>query len=198
MKIIDQWLSALYEIYWFIGRIIYSKRMHIGKNAKIRWGGAVKAGQHIWIGRDFFIGKHFLLAVYPKDGHSRPIGRLKIGNRVCAQERVRISCIKSVVIEDDVLMGSNILITDNDHGMNPVSRLSYMEQASTSSPVHIGKGCWIGEQTVILAGSNIGEKCIIGANSVVKGNVPSYSVAVGSPAKVIKRWDFEKGAWVKN
>lgn len=39
MKIFDQWLSALYEIYWFIGRIIYSKRMHIGKNAKIRWGG---------------------------------------------------------------------------------------------------------------------------------------------------------------
>lgn len=44
MKIFDQWLSALYEIYWFIGRIIYSKRMHIGKNAKIRWGGGSKGG----------------------------------------------------------------------------------------------------------------------------------------------------------
>ena len=49
----------------------------------------------------------------------------------------------------------------------------------------------------ILAGANIGEKCIIGTNAVVTGNIPDYSIAVGIPACVIKTYNMETGQWEK-
>jgi acetyltransferase-like isoleucine patch superfamily enzyme len=61
-------------------------------------------------------------------------------------------------------------------------------------PVRIGNGSWLGYGSVILPGADIGEHVVIGANSVVTGVIPSFSVAVGSPAKVIKR--FVDNAWI--
>lgn len=185
-------MKLLYRIYWSITWIIYGSRVSIGRHGKFRTGGSVKRGRNICIGNDFFIGKDFLLATYPKNGK---YGKLKIGDNVVAQERVRISAAESVVIGDNVLMGSDILITDNNHGMDAGSEQSYMQQEVSTKPVKIGDGCWIGEKCSVLAGSTIGEKCIIGANSVVTGEIPAYTIAVGTPAKPIKRWNFESGQW---
>jgi acetyltransferase-like isoleucine patch superfamily enzyme len=60
-------------------------------------------------------------------------------------------------------------------------------------PVTIGDGSWIGYGSVVLPGASIGDHVVIGANSVVTGEIPSYSVAVGSPAKVIRR--YVDGEW---
>lgn len=57
--------------------------------------------------------------------------------------------------------------------------------------VTIEDGCWIGQRCCIMPGTNIGKHSIIGTNSVVTKNIPPYSIAVGSPAKVVKTWDFE-------
>ena len=60
-------------------------------------------------------------------------------------------------------------------------------------------GCdsiWIGEHVVIMSGVDIGEMSIIGANSVVTKSIPPRSIAVGAPAKVIRKWDDSKGGWV--
>jgi acetyltransferase-like isoleucine patch superfamily enzyme len=54
-----------------------------------------------------------------------------------------------------------------------------------SSPVRVGAGTWIGERVAVLRGANIGRCCIIGANSVVRGEIPDYSIAVGAPARVV-------------
>jgi len=62
--------------------------------------------------------------------------------------------------------------------------------------VVIGDNVWIGEFVSILAGAIIGEGCIIGSNSVVTKEIPPYSIAVGCPAKVIKRYDFEEKKWI--
>lgn len=183
-------------IYWSIGRLFYGvfKGIKLGKRSRLVLGGSVKGGRYIEIGDDFFIGKNFLLATY-KEGDSEP--KLMIGNNVCAQQNVRISCMNSVIIEDDVLMASTILITDNNHGINPSLDISYKEQKNTTEPVRIGKGTWIGEQSIVLSGSNIGEKCVIGANSVVTGQIDDYSMAVGNPARVIKKWNFLTNEWEK-
>lgn len=61
----------------------------------------------------------------------------------------------------------------------------------------IGRESHIGANSVVVAGVEIGERCQIGAGSVVTKNIPPYSVAVGNPARVIKRYDPEKQAWVK-
>ncbi len=62
--------------------------------------------------------------------------------------------------------------------------------------VVIGNGSWIGEHVCII-GASIGRHCVIGANSVVTRDIPDYSVAVGSPAIVIKKYDFNLNKWIK-
>ncbi|MHA1711254.1 MAG: DapH/DapD/GlmU-related protein, partial [Candidatus Freyarchaeota archaeon] len=63
--------------------------------------------------------------------------------------------------------------------------------------VIIGDGAWIGIGACILSGVQIGKGSVIGANSVVTHNIPSYSVAAGSPARVIKRYDFSSKRWLR-
>lgn len=199
-------MGMLENIYWFISRmiyrfisrVVYGNVLNVGKNGKFRMGGSLKnPGGGICIGDDFFIGKDFLLAVYPVDSNRKKYGKLQIGERVAAQERVRISAAEWIVIGNDVLMASDILITDNNHGMDAGSEKSYMCQNLKTGPVKIGNGCWIGEKCTVLPGSTIGEKSIIGANSVVTGSIPAYSIAAGVPAKVLKRWNFDAGQWEK-
>ncbi len=100
-----------------------------------------------------------------------------------------------VRIGDYVLMASHILITAENHGMDPNSDLYYIEQPLEGRTVLIGDGCWIGEKVIILPGVTIGEKSIIGAGSVVTKDIPPYSIAVGNPARVIKRWNITRKCW---
>ena len=102
-----------------------------------------------------------------------------------------------VIIHDGVLMASNILISSESHGVNLEDDKYYMDQPLICKSVEIGEGCWIGEKATILGGVKIGAKCVIGANSVVTHDVPDYSIAVGNPARVIKKWNFEKHEWKK-
>lgn len=64
------------------------------------------------------------------------------------------------------------------------------------SPIKINSGAWIGENVCII-GANIGKNSVIGSNSVVTKDIPDFCIAVGSPAKVIKRYSFEKQEWLK-
>lgn len=101
----------------------------------------------------------------------------------------------TIKIGNDVLFASNVLITSENHGINPEVSQPYMDQQLSGSDVFIGDGCWIGEKVCILSGVSIGEKSVIGAGSVVTKSIPSYSIAVGNPAKVIKKYNFESHSW---
>lgn len=183
-------------IYKMITKLLYGRKINGAKNALFSFcfgipSQFVKNPKQIYIGKNFFIGKDFLLAVYSENGV------IEIGNDVSCQQRVRISAVESVCIGDDVLMASDVFITDNNHGMNVSDSVSYQNQRTISSPVTIGDGCWIGEKCIILPGVNIGKKSIIGAGSVVTKSIPDFSMAVGNPARVIKKWDFNTMCWEK-
>jgi acetyltransferase-like isoleucine patch superfamily enzyme len=60
-----------------------------------------------------------------------------------------------------------------------------MHNPVVTEPIHIGRGTWVAERVAVLKGARIGRCCIIGANSVVKGEIPDFSIAVGAPAKVV-------------
>ena len=100
------------------------------------------------------------------------------------------------VIGNEVLMASNILISSENHSTNPESDTPYMDQPLKASPVHIGDGTWLGERVMVMSGVSIGIKCVIGGGSVVTRDIPDYCIAVGSPARVVKAYDFDKHEWV--
>ena len=153
-------------------------------------------------GDRFVLGPGAVFAVYPTyEGIDNPVKTgegegIVIGNDVSANRNLTIYCADSVTIGDGVMMGSGILITDNDHGIDPTLP-NFRNQPLITKKVKIGDGCWIGERASILGGVEIGEHCIIAAGAVVTKSIPPYSIAGGVPAKVIKRWNFETKTWEK-
>lgn len=128
--------------------------------------------------------------------------KLILGKNCKLGDNVHIVANEKVVIGDNCLMASKIFISDTNHGdyselttasspdLAPDDRPLYMK------PVSIGNNVWIGENVCILLGVRIGDGSIIGANSVVIHDLPDQCIAVGSPAKVIKRYDSGQKSWV--
>lgn len=102
---------------------------------------------------------------------------------------------ENIVIEDGVLMASNILLSSENHSINPESSKYYMDQKLTCSPIRIGEGTWVGENCKILSGVEIGKKCVIGAGSVVTKSIPDFCIVAGSPAVIIKKYNFDQHKW---
>ena len=117
---------------------------------------------------------------------------VKIGDRCLIGKGSGIVGHFEIVIGDDVWTGHNVYITDQNHGYEDVTR-PISKQSMPERSVTIGDGSWLGYGAVVLPGATIGKHVVVGANSVVSGVIPDYCVAVGSPAKVIKRWDAELG-----
>lgn len=110
-----------------------------------------------------------------------------------------ISSVNEVIFEKDVLTGPHVFVSDHNHEYRniklPVSKQGIMSQMD--SKVIVGEGSWLGTNVVVVGKVRIGKHCVIGANSVVTKDIPDYSVAAGIPAKVIKRYDFEKEEWMR-
>lgn len=119
---------------------------------------------------------------------------VRIGDRCLIGRGSGIVGHLAIDIGNDVWTGHHVYITDQNHGFEDVS-LPISRQSMPERPVTIGDGSWLGHGTVVLPGSTIGRHVVVGANSVVNGELPDYSVAVGSPARVIRRY-VEGEGWV--
>ncbi len=142
--------------------------------------------QFIEIGSETMIGPHVALSAGMVPGQecvSRPV--VRIGDRCLIGRGSGIVGHFSIDIGDDVWTGHHVYITDQNHGYENVD-LPISQQSMPEKPVRIGSGSWLGHGTVVLPGADIGEHVVIGANSVVTGVIPSFSVAVGAPARVVK------------
>lgn len=116
---------------------------------------------------------------------------LVIGDNVQINDACHIAAISSVVIGNNVLIASQVYISDHDHGsINYEELLKHpSDRELVFSSVKIEDDVWIGEKVVILKGVTIGRGTVIGAGALVTKNIPAYSVAVGTPAKVIKSFN---------
>jgi acetyltransferase-like isoleucine patch superfamily enzyme len=140
----------------------------------------------IEIGADTMIGPHVALSAGMVPGQeclSQPV--VRIGDRCLIGRGSGIVGHFSIDIGDDVWTGHHVYITDQNHGYENID-LPISQQSMPEKPVRIGSGSWLGHGTVVLPGADIGEHVVIGANSVVTGVIPSFSVAVGAPARVVK------------
>lgn len=114
----------------------------------------------------------------------QPEPALKIGDGVILRGHVVISCAESVTIEDNVAIGGFSTIVDSDHVHRNVEH-SVVWNPTVSEPIFIGEGTWIGDRVTILRGARIGRRCVIGAGTVVRGEIPDHSIAVGAPARIV-------------
>jgi len=122
--------------------------------------------------------------------------KLTIGNGCYLGHSFHCAAIDDMVIGEKVLIADKVFLSDNTHGFQNVS-IPYMENPiEVKGKVSIGDGSWIGENVCIL-GAKVGSHCIIGANSVVTSDIPDYSIAVGIPARVVKKFDHGQQKWVK-
>ena len=101
-----------------------------------------------------------------------------------------------VDIGRDVVLGQHVSVQGLIHGYEDVTQDPNL-QPLMLRPVKVGDYTHLGTNSTIMAGVTIGERCQIGAGSVVTKDIPPYSVAVGNPARVVKRYDFEKKEWVR-
>jgi lipopolysaccharide O-acetyltransferase len=129
-------------------------------------------------------------------------GCIEFGRNVQLNDFVHIGALEQVRIGSDVLIASRVFITDHDHGCYAGGQdesdpsVAPAVRPIHARPVFIEDNVWIGENVSILPGSRIGMGSVIGANSVVKGEIPPQSIAVGVPARVVKRFDSALGRWV--
>ncbi len=107
-----------------------------------------------------------------------------------------IIAINEIVIDENVLISDKVYISDNLHQYKDTNTPIIEQEILFKDKVYIGKNSWIGENVSII-GVTIGQHCVIGANSVVTTNIPDYCIAVGVPAKVIKRYTFNDNKWIK-
>ncbi len=113
-------------------------------------------------------------------------GNLTVGDNFYLNKYSRVIAHKKIIIGNNVTIAQFVSILDHDHNCK-LSDGNMILDGYKTAPIIVGSNVWISDKVTILKGVNIGNNVIIGANSVVNSDIPSNSIAVGSPAKVIKK-----------
>lgn len=182
-------MSLLYKVSWALRYALYSIFV---------FG---RAGLPGYIGRPIFmmnpkqayLGKK--VRIFPGmrlEIHNQ--GLVNIGNNIAIGQNLHLTCGESLKIGDGTIISGNVVVTDIEHNYEQVD-VSVHDQGIKTKPTVIGENCFIGFGASIQPGTVLGKQCVVGANSVVKGVFPNYSVIVGSPAKAVKQLNNESLKW---
>jgi acetyltransferase-like isoleucine patch superfamily enzyme len=156
----------------------------------------INCPHRIHIGNKVLIHERAWFSVYEHyEGHDYE-PTLRIGDRVLLSRDTYISCVGQIEIGDDVFSGQGVLIADSYHDYrNPHTAIRYQQMAEPQ-PVRIGNGVILNPHVCVTLGVTIGDRSFIGAGAVVTRDIPPNSVAVGNPARVVRRFDHDRGEWV--
>lgn len=157
----------------------------------------ISKSQYIKFGKNVRIKENARIECYDKFAGVELKPELVIEDGVIIGYDFTCLVADSIKISKDTIIASHVMITSENHGVDPASETPYYKQPLSTFSVYIGKGCWIGEDVIILPGVSIGDKCVIAAGAIVTKSVPDYSMVAGVPAKVIKIYNFETKQWEK-
>lgn len=170
--------SAFLLLYYKLLPGAYFKRVGAGT----KFFGAVRFGNvagNISLGNGCMIGKGVFLSATNSSF-------IEIGSTVSINTGCHLVAAYGITIGDHTRIGEYVSLRDQNHTFsNP--EIPVHRQGFTGSAITIGKDVWIGRGVFIGSGVTIGDGCIIGANSVVTKSLPPMSIAVGAPAKVIRK-----------
>lgn len=163
----------------------------IGSNFKFR------GYEYIFIGKNVSVGDFCWIEAVYKYNNQQYNPSIQIMDEVAISDFVHISAIKSITIAKGTLIGSKVYIGDHSHGhykdikkwKSEKDLMPKMRELADEADIIIGENCWIGDGVVILAGTTIGDNCVIAANSVVKGSYKNNVLIGGLPAKILKEFE---------
>ena len=167
-------------------------------NCKVESFVEVKNSKHFVFGENVRIGERSRILCWDEytSGKEKQYlsPKLIIGDNFSATETLLIQCAGTIKIGDNVLIARNVSILDYNHGTDPYNA-NYLDNNLEPRTVVIEDGAWIGNNVIILPGAHIGKKSIIGAGSIVTSHIEEYSIAVGNPARIVKKYNFESKTW---
>ncbi|WP_348081398.1 acyltransferase [Mucilaginibacter sp.] len=141
---------------------------------------------------DFALGEHSIVEDFAALNNG--VGAIIIGHHVGVG--ISNTIIGPVTLGNYVMLAQNIVLSGLNHGYEDITLPPRVQKVITKQ-ITVMDNVWIGANSVITAGVIIGKHAVIGAGSVVTKDIPEYSVAVGNPARVIKKYNFETGTWEK-
>ncbi len=165
-------------------------------------GSVIKFPAKIWgrdaieIGRNVFIAENSFFAITQSNGVTNYQPRLIIGDNVCIGSSFFVACIDEVIIESDVLMSDRVFISDHIHGYQEKGVPIIKQKLVPRGKVVIRSGSFIGVNAVIMPGVTIGLGSVVGASTVVYHDVPDFSVVVGNPGRIVKKYDATADRWI--
>lgn len=176
--------------------LLHAPGISIGARSTIR------GTRFIAFGRDVDLNDLIWIEANAKYRQMRFTPRIDIGDGVGMSRGVHITCIRSVIIGKNVLIGSGVYISDHNHGsykgdVQSSPEIAPVDRELHGGPVDIGENVWIGDNAVIVGPLVIGRGAVVGANSVVLSDVPENSIVAGVPAKVIKVYRGESEGWTR-
>jgi len=116
--------------------------------------------------------------------------RIRIGAGSFLNLGVMVAAVELVEIGDHCMFANGCFVTDGDHRFDDPDKPVPWQGFTTKGPTRIGDNVWCGANVVVTSGVTIGERCVIGSNSVVNRDIPPFSIAAGAPAKVIKQIEY--------
>lgn len=195
LKIVFCLKAKLFKLRKYIAKKEYQKGLKsFGENSNIASPLEILGKENISIGNNVQIAYKCRLAAVP---HTiSPICELIIKDGCLIGNFNHIYATSRILLEENVLTADRVYISDNLHGYSAVNIPILAQPIVQKKEVIIGSGSWLGENVCVI-GASIGKNCVVGANSVVINDIPDFSVAVGAPAKVVKRYNCITGIWEK-
>lgn len=187
---VKQFLTFLYHpvLFFKFGR---GKNIVLGRKIKINTTKYLSIGTGVTICNN----ARFLFVEDYNGARFNPT--VKIGNNVFITLNFTIMAAAPIVIHDYVLIASDVMISSENHGLNPELTKSYAKTPLEGKPVEIGEGCWLGEKSMIMPGVVLGKRCVVAAGAVVTKSFPEYCLLAGVPAKIVKKYNLETHKWEK-
>ena len=116
--------------------------------------------------------------------------RIRIGSGTFLNIAVMIAALDLVEIGHHCMLANGCFVTDSNHRFDDPARPVPWQGFSSRGPTRIGDNVWCGAGVVVTSGVTIGERSVIGANSVVTTDIPAFSVAAGAPARVLRAIEY--------